>query len=274
MLRNLKTAGPSTPPKDAIEFDKLVTSHISCHQIAGGPLRFRTVDNISKQDNSVLQFTPQPNNGTLYYELKVLNITRKSSDGAVGIGLAPPNYSRGMVGWKKGSIGYHADDGLIYMGSSTSTEIYEPCDKEDISDLLYKHTEIEEEEPMIVEGEEADDADQDEEWEDDHLEGSDMLKKFGTNDVVGLYWNMKNGIVTFTLNGVMFRTKHELNDLDLVPTITTDRDVTISVNFGDEPFLLEGMLSKKNIIKFRDELVSRTQTRTFSDCSICYGTGK
>lgn len=41
----------------------------------------------------------------------------------IGLGLARSNYSEAMPGWKKGSIGYHGDDGRVFIGCGFGTFI-------------------------------------------------------------------------------------------------------------------------------------------------------
>jgi len=56
-----------------------------------------------------------PQCGVFYFEVKILN---KGNDGFLSIGLiTKASLLKKLVGWETGTIGYHGDDGCIYMGS-------------------------------------------------------------------------------------------------------------------------------------------------------------
>lgn len=46
-----------------------------------------------------------------YFHFLIKNACRM-----IGIGIARENYLDAMPGWKKGSIGYHGDDGRVFIG--------------------------------------------------------------------------------------------------------------------------------------------------------------
>ena len=53
--------------------------------------------------------------GLFYYEVKVLD---SGPEGYMSVGFAKEgSNAKRLIGWEKGTWGYHADDGLIFEGS-------------------------------------------------------------------------------------------------------------------------------------------------------------
>ncbi|KAF0978131.1 hypothetical protein FDP41_002646 [Naegleria fowleri] len=82
-------------------------------------------------------------NFLFYYEVRILDCP--TDHPVFGFGLAPPYFEeQGMVGWDKHSIGYHADDGIIYdsHGSGYSQKIFVKFEKGDCVSLLWYNNEV------------------------------------------------------------------------------------------------------------------------------------
>lgn len=60
-----------------------------------------------------------------YFEIEIV---ASGDDGSIGIGLVPFDYPFGnQPGWKDGSIGYHADDGGIFIEQGSASKIKSKC---------------------------------------------------------------------------------------------------------------------------------------------------
>jgi len=64
-----------------------------------------------------------------YYEL---TLVAKGPEQIIGLGLAPNEYVEGMPGWRRGSIGYHADDGKLFLGRGQGTYLTDPWQVGDV----------------------------------------------------------------------------------------------------------------------------------------------
>ena len=64
---------------------------------------------------TMLELSPSQQ-GTAYYEVTVVNGGTRD---IVGVGVAMTGYEdSAMPGWKAGSVGYHGDDGVMFLGSA------------------------------------------------------------------------------------------------------------------------------------------------------------
>jgi hypothetical protein len=74
-------------------------------------------DNDPATARSECEISPQC--GIFYFEVKVLD---KGRDGFLSIGLITKSaLLKKLVGWEAGTIGYHGDDGYLYLGSGKGT---------------------------------------------------------------------------------------------------------------------------------------------------------
>ncbi len=238
---------PKRVPKPDMN-DKLVLFHNRI-QPTSTPRMYVTDAKISSFDNATIQFhiPPYYPNNVIYFEVEVINIDKNAFDGAVGIGLAPKNYNKGMVGWHEESIGYHGDDGTVYTGQNHDD------DEDDIE---------------ILDTEEADNmnADDDEgSWESVESNEDVILDTFGEGDVVGLLWDKNTGKIKFSKNG-KYTTAEYARHTEMYPTISADRGITFSVNFGEsELFMMKNIPQEKTCIQMRNKL---QENRKYSDLII------
>merc|ERR550519_2904261 len=99
-------------------WSRLHNIHLNGHQLeyVGGSLANR---------GSALAKTPL-SKSSHYFEMEIID---PGSSRYIAIGLASKDYPREKwPGYSEGSIGYHADDGQVYMG----TDVGELCNKGDI----------------------------------------------------------------------------------------------------------------------------------------------
>ncbi|KAL0211902.1 hypothetical protein RCL1_005528 [Eukaryota sp. TZLM3-RCL] len=80
-------------------------------------------------ERATAQFEPVTfSNGIVYFEIHIL----AGDNPILGLGFAPPKYSRGMVGWYQSSCAYHADDGGIFDNDGTMTGTANYCTVGDV----------------------------------------------------------------------------------------------------------------------------------------------
>ena len=100
--------------------------NVYCTDVGGKGLK-------NNNDRFILQFNQYYQKGLMmknqekgipmrYFEIFIQHVSEKKP--IFAIGLAKPNYDRGMVGWYDESIGYHADDGYVFhnVGNQHNTE--------------------------------------------------------------------------------------------------------------------------------------------------------
>ncbi|XP_045184587.2 uncharacterized protein LOC123542696 [Mercenaria mercenaria] len=105
---------------------KLRTDNI---HVDGDHLSF-THDNALQDDNGVYIRDVKMTNGS-YFEVKI--IRSGGNDSSVGIGLVPKDYpEQYFPGWGKSSVGYHTDDGCVFIENTSGGELLgQPCRKND-----------------------------------------------------------------------------------------------------------------------------------------------
>ncbi|XP_077984428.1 uncharacterized protein LOC144439053 [Glandiceps talaboti] len=65
-----------------------------------------------------------------YFEVEILDTGYRNT---IGVGLAPQDYSLSrQPGWDEGSVGYHSDNGFLYIGSGRGTKYATVCKKGDV----------------------------------------------------------------------------------------------------------------------------------------------
>jgi hypothetical protein len=233
-------------PRDVVQHDFV--------EIVEGYHTYHASDKLRRYDNSIIQFKLPPcgSNNRIYYEVKVISIPIKWNDSAIGLGFAPINYPKdGMVGWYDSSIGYHSDDGIIYTGDESWT--YDEKDN------------FEEEEEDIMEDDEVSD---DESWESVASNEDVKLETYGPGDTVGVLWDLNSGEIQFSKNGKLLNPIY-IRKESMIPTITADRGITFSVNFGEkEPFMLPGIPPEKNVIRFKKNMIDLWEKNNFCDTII------
>ncbi|KAL0478054.1 hypothetical protein AKO1_012914 [Acrasis kona] len=232
--------------EDIKNFDDRVLDFYLLRQIPGQSLTFKTSPlRYRMGTKATIQFKPEFRGDVFYFEVKVLELPASKTWDFFGVGLAQPGYGEGLVGWYSKSVGYNGhcfDDGTFTVSN----------DKEEIADTTYdKSDTLFVHEKMSV----SYDADQ-------------LLKQ---NEVVGLYWNRRTGMLKFTRNGIMFDKKYKKKEGSFVPTITADPGISFNVNLGDEPFVLNYVPSIKQDL-FRLAMKSQcTNSNKFFDCILTFG---
>ncbi len=87
-------------------------------------------DGSANQDVAIAQSKHKLDANNHYFEMAILSTGFK---GALAIGLAKSNYPLNVhPGWNKGSIGYHADDGKLFVEQGAGHPFGPPCSDGDI----------------------------------------------------------------------------------------------------------------------------------------------
>ncbi|CAK9784459.1 SPRY-domain-containing protein [Cutaneotrichosporon oleaginosum] len=91
-------------------------------------------DRLSKEDTDACSLHTSapipPGVGVFYYEVEILNI---GSQGHISVGWTRPECDhRRLVGWNKGSWGWHADDGKTFEGRGDGRDFSEPWNTGDV----------------------------------------------------------------------------------------------------------------------------------------------
>nr|CAB3266542.1 SPRY domain-containing protein 3-like [Phallusia mammillata] len=92
-----------------------------------------------KVDGDVLRYNPEPNDSSVgcfiignplteemsYFEIKIQDC---GENGCISVGLVPFNYDLSrQPGWEQWSVGYHADDGMLFSSSGSGTAFGPKC---------------------------------------------------------------------------------------------------------------------------------------------------